>query len=282
MNPSWLITGGSGFLGNALVSELLKRELSERICIYSRCEHRQAEMREKFNNDGRLRWFIGDVRDKERLRWAMSGVEYVVAAAALKRIETGAYAPSEMVATNVIGAMNVIDAAAYCGVKRVVGISSDKAWNPISPYGQTKALAESLMLTGSVEREGPSYGICRYGNVFGSTGSIVPKWRSLIANGATELPVTNPSCTRFFMKIEEAADLVIKTMFSDDRLSIPELPAFTIGDLAEAFGLPMKITGLPKWEKLHEGMADGITSDIARRMSVDELREALNESLPNS
>ena len=275
---SILITGGSGFLGHGLVGQLLKGD-DERICIYSRGEHSQAVMREKFPDpDGRLRWMIGDVRDESRLRWAMNGIDVVIAAAALKRIEVGVYAPSEMVLTNVFGAMSTINAAAYCGVKKVIGISSDKAYNARSPYGQSKAMSEALYLSAGTERPGPIYSAVRYGNIWGSTGSIGPKWQRLMAEGATHVPVTAPSCTRFFMKIEEAVKLILDTekTMTGGELVIPEsLPAYQLRDLADAFGAKMTITGLPKWEKEHEGLRDGLTSDHARRMTVDELRAIL-------
>lgn len=272
-----LITGGSGFLGRALTKELLK--IVDRICIYSRGEYNQYKARiELADPQNKIRWMIGDVRDLARLRWAMQGIDVVIHAAALKRIEVGAYAPSEMVLTNVIGTMNVIDAAAYCGVKKVVGISSDKAWQPVSPYGQSKALAEALLCSASIERVGPKYSVVRYGNVWGSTGSVVTVWRRLIAQGAKRIPVTDPECTRFYMRIEQAVELVLDTVEHMTELVIPTwLPAYRLGDLAEAFGVDMEITGLPEHEKLHEGMNDGLTSDKARRMTVDELREALNE-----
>jgi UDP-N-acetylglucosamine 4,6-dehydratase len=226
---------------------------------------------------------IGDVRDLERLKWAMREVNVVIHAAALKRIEVGAYAPSEMVRTNVMGTMNVIEAAAYCNVGKVVGISSDKAWQPVSPYGQSKALAEKLLLAASVERRGPKYSVVRYGNVAGSTGSIIPRWRALIASGASSVPVTAPSCTRFFMTVDEAVALIEKAIegmtgmyTKGGALLIPEnLRAFQLVDLATAMGVSMNILGLPRWEKQHEGLKDGVTSDVVRKMTIRELREAL-------
>ena len=278
---SWLITGGSGFLGRALATRLLGKGVG-RVLIYSRGEFAQAEARALVHDPGeRCRWLIGDVRDLARLRWAMKDVDVVVHAAALKRIEVGAYAPTEMVKTNVDGAENVIDAAAYNRVKCVVAVSTDKAWQPISPYGQTKALAESLFLAADIERRGPRYAVVRYGNVWCSTGSIVPKWRALVAQGRRNVPVTDPDCTRFFMYGTQAVDLIMDTVKSGQRneLAIPRgLPAYRVGDLATAMDVEMDVQGLPAHEKKHEGLNHLWTSDLAKRMSVDQLRRLLNES----
>ena len=272
---SVLITGGTGSFGRALTQRLLKDSSVERIAILSRGEHAQAEMAEQLN-DKRLRFFIGDVRDRDRLRRAFDGIEVVVHAAALKRIEVGYYCPSEMVKTNIDGAVNVIEAATDAGVKKVVALSTDKAWQPISPYGQSKALAETLFR--NAYQDGPHFAVTRYGNVWGSKGSVVPRWREILKTSDT-VPVTDPDVTRFFMRMSEAVDLVIDTIHTmrGGELNIPTLPAYRLGDLAEAMGAKMNIIGLPEYEKRHEGMCDGNTSDKARRMSVDELRGILNE-----
>lgn len=266
-----LITGGSGSFGQAFVKRLLKDGKHERICIYSRDEYKQSIMREQFR-DGRLRFFIGDVRDKDRLRRAMEGVKTVVHAAALKRIETGFYNPGEMVKTNIIGSMNVIEAAHDAKVDRVVFLSTDKAYQPISAYGQSKALAESLFSAANNAggEHGPKFLVTRYGNVAGSKGSVIPKWRE-----SNKGYITDPECTRFWMTMDEAIDLVLDTIKTGKELNIPILPAYRLGDLAEAMGVSAYTTGLGEYEKLHEGMADGNTSDKARRMSVNELREML-------
>jgi len=267
-----LITGGCGSFGKAFVRRLLDEGNHDRICIYSRDEYKQAQMREEFNDD-RLRFFIGCVRDRDRLRRAMEGVSVVVHAAALKRIETGFYNPSEMVLTNVVGSMNVIEAAHDAQVKKVVFLSTDKAYQPISAYGQSKALAESLFLAANHARgkSGPLFAVTRYGNVAGSTGSVIPKWRGL----GLVVPVSDPDCTRFWMYMSEAVDLVLDTIHSMKELNIPILPAYRVGDLAEAMGKVMGIQGLSEYEKKHEGMEDGNTSDIARRMTIQDLQEAL-------
>ena len=290
-----LITGGTGSFGQAFVKRILDNTdrfdkaiadgaaeslsyrhpalRNDRICIYSRDEYKQALMREKLGNDDRLRFFIGDVRDKERLTRAMRGVSTVIHAAALKRIEVGAYNPCEMVKTNVLGTMNVIEASQDArSVRKVVYLSSDKAWQPVSPYGHSKALGEALMLAANAQvgPSDPSYACTRYGNVAGSTGSVIPRWR-----GKKKVKITDPECTRFWMFMDEAVDLVLQTITSGVGLAIPTLPAFRLGDLAEAMDLETEIIGLPAHEKLHEGMCDGNTSDVARRMTVDEIREAL-------
>ncbi len=267
---SILITGGTGSFGRAFIARLLANAGSERICCFSRGEHAQADMRAEFNDD-RLRWFIGDVRDRDRLRRAFEGVDIVVHAAALKRIEVGAYNPIEMVKTNVIGTMNVIEAAMDAGVDEVVALSSDKAYQPISPYGQTKALMEGLMLAANNASPHTRFAVTRYGNVAGSAGSVIPLWR-----GCKYVHVTDPDCTRFWMTMDEAVDLVLETIDTmPGEIVIPSLPAFRLGDLMEIMGCEGTITGLPKWEKMHEGLRDGLTSDSVRRMTVAELRKAL-------
>lgn len=276
---SVLITGGSGSFGRAMAKHILKMEDGpERIAIYSRGEHAQAEMAselEALDTDKRLRFFIGDVRDKDRLKRAFHEIEVVIHAAALKRIEVGAYNPTELVKTNIGGAINVIEAAHDAGVEKVVALSTDKAWQPISPYGQSKALAESLFL--NAYRGGPIFAVTRYGNVWKSRGSVVPKWQSLLDQGCRSVPVSDPDCTRFFMEMSEAIDFVLETIreMEGGELRIPTLPAYRLADLATAMGANMDVTGLPSWEKRHEGMCDGNTSDVAPRMTIRELQESL-------
>ena len=275
---SVLITGGTGFFANEFVSHLLKHDICPRVCIFSRDEHKQAVMRQKFNNDPRLRFFIGDVRDVKRLRTAMAGVDLVIHAAALKRIEVGRYNPTEMVNTNVIGAMNVIEASTNAKVSRVVFLSTDKAYQPISAYGQSKALAETMFIAANevFGEHGPKFSVTRYGNIANSTGSVIPLWREALKTSDT-VQVTDPDCTRFYMTAVQAVDLVLTTIrdMQGGELVIPTLPAYRLGDLAEAMGAKMEITGLPDWEKKHESMNDGNSSDKARRMTVEELRCAL-------
>ncbi len=296
---SVLITGGSGAFGTACVRRLLSGGGVPRIVVFSRSEHRQAEMARELaplDQDERLRFFIGDVRDRDRLRRAMEGIQMVIHAAALKRIEVGWYNPLEVKKTNIDGAANLIEAAHDAGVSKVVALSSDKAFEPISPYGTSKAFAESLFLAANNMRGayGPRFALVRYGNVWGSTGSVVPTWRKIIAkqlakragiassdvNAFPTVPVTDPECTRFYMTMDEAVDLVLDTAetMKGGEVKIPHLPAYRLGDLAEAMGAQMEIRGLPAFEKLHESMGPGNSSDKARRMMIAELKAALAES----
>ena len=276
---SILITGGTGTFGQAFVDGLLDLGEYERICIFSRGEHSQAQMRAEFDNDERLRWFIGGVRDAARLRRAIDGCEVVVHAAALKRIEVGEYCPDELVKTNIGGALNVIDAAMSAGVRKVVALSTDKACAPVNAYGASKLLSEKLFLSANNMRasNGPIYAVTRYGNIAGSNGSVIPRWRDILRSGASEVPVTDPEATRFWMHIGEAVNLVLDTIrdMRGGELAIPTLPAYRLADLAEAMGARMKVIGMGEHEKRHESMRDGETSEHARRMSVLEIREAL-------
>ncbi len=280
---SVLVTGGTGSFGQAFCKRLLRKRGKNahysRIIVFSRGELKQFQMSQELKDPNkRMRYFIGCVRDRDRLRRAMQDVDVVVHAAALKRIETGNYNPVEMVKTNVGGAINVIEAAQDAGVKKVVALSTDKAWQPVSPYGTSKAMAESLFLAANntAGEKGPRFAVCRYGNIWKSNGSVVPVWQEILKKFST-VPVTDPGCTRFFMTMDEAVDLVLNTIrtMKGGEISIPELPAYLLRDLADAMGAKVDIKGLPSWEKKHEGMAAGITSDDARRMSLTELRDAL-------
>lgn len=233
-----------------------------------------------FRKDTRLRFFIGDVRDYRRLCWAMDDCEVVIHAAALKRIETCHYNPDEAKATNIDGAQNVIFAARQTKVAKVVALSTDKAVEPISTYGDTKKVAESLFRDAEYTRgrSGPHFARVRYGNIWRSAGSVVPKWEQMLAGEAlTAVPISDPDCTRFFMRMDEAVDLVLQTIetMKGGELNIPTLPAYRLGDLAEAMQANTFVTGLPEWEKKHEMMDVHQSSDRARRMTIKELRAAL-------
>jgi UDP-N-acetylglucosamine 4,6-dehydratase len=273
-----LITG-SGSFAKAFVRQLLQGREYNRICIYSRGEQNQMEMREMFNNDPRLRFFLGDIRDRERLKVAMRGISTVVHSAAIKDIASCYYNSTEAVRTNVEGTSNVIEVAATSGVLKMVTLSSDKAANPCSIYGTSKLLAEQLTLSAN-HTHGPlgtRFTAVRYGNISGSARSVIPKWRKALAEGR-EICITDPEVTRFHMFQEEAVQLVLDSIAygSTEAPSIPDLPAYKLSDLAEAMGIKeYKIIGLPDYEKRHETM-DGITdSSQARRLSVDELKEIL-------
>ncbi len=275
---SILITGGTGYFGRHFVKEILENNPSyTRICVYSRCEHKQAMMRAGLNDPlNRVRFFIGDIRDLERLKRAMFGVEYVVHAAALKRIETGEYAADELVKTNVIGAMNVIDAAYHGSARKVVCLSTDKSIRPCSPYGYTKALADSLFQSANVMfNPGPVYTSVVYGNIFGSTGSVVPMFRKLAEQGP--VPLTDESCTRFTLTVKKAIDIVLGCLsnLSARKIVVRGLPAYRLKDLVDAMGYEYKLTGLPGHEKMHETMGLGETSDKAPRLIVQDLKEML-------
>lgn len=279
---SYLITGGTGSFGNAYVRHLLQKMGTTRIVIYSRDEVKQAEMREAIEDrHEQLRFFVGDVRDRDRLRRAFRGVDVVIHAAALKRIEVGNYNPDEMVKTNIIGAMNVIEAAQDVGVKKVVALSTDKAFQPVSPYGQSKALAESLFLNANNARgaSGPKFAVTRYGNVAFSRGSVIPKWKEVIESDKT-VQVTDPACTRFWMLMSEACELVDTAVENmPQRVLIPNLKAFTLRDLLAAMGAGSnwKKTGLPDWEKMHECLSDLHCSGTTEKMTIQELRKAIVE-----
>jgi UDP-N-acetylglucosamine 4,6-dehydratase/5-epimerase len=273
---SVLVTGGTGFFGQAFVRAALDRG-AERVCVFSRGEYPQALMRQAFD-DKRLRFFVGDVRDSMRLLRAMDGVEVVVHAAALKRVEVGEYDAPEMVKTNVLGSMNVIEAATSAGVGKVVALSTDKACEPVNCYGATKLAAEKLFLAANNSRgaDGPIFSVTRYGNVAGSTGSVIPTWLRELEH-ARPVRLTHPDATRFWMTLDEAVALVMNTVetMKGGELVIPDLPAYRLGDLAQAMGVHANVTGLQPGEKLHESMRPGQTSEHARRMSVDEIKEGL-------
>lgn len=278
-----LITGATGYLGRGLVRQLFE-DGAEQICIFSRDEVKQAWMREQIQDpEHRLHWFVGDIRDRQRLVRAMQGVELVIHAAALKRVEVGEYNPGEMVKTNVVGAMNVIEAATDAGVQKVIAVSSDKACSPRNTYGASKLMMEKLMLAANNASgaNGPRFSVVRYGNVAGSTESVIPIWRRCLAEGKQAV-LTNASATRFWMTLQQAVGLVLRSAetMEGGELNIPELPAYSLADLATAMGLPRpyRLVGMGPGEKLHERMLeDGPDSSEVRRMTVDEIREGLTK-----
>jgi UDP-N-acetylglucosamine 4,6-dehydratase len=271
-----LITGGTGFFGRAFTEELLKTN-AERICIYSRNEYNQYLMRKQFKDDERMRFLIGDIRDKDRLSMALRGIDTVVHAAALKRTEVCQYNIFEAVNTNVVGTENLIKACIEQKVGKAVFLSSDKACNPTTTYGFTKALGEDLFLKANLYSNTSRFSVTRYGNVANSTGSVIPIWQNLLKT-QDFVPVTDPDCTRFWMSAQQAVYLVLATIniMKGGELAIPELQAFSVRDLATAIGAKeMKIIGLAQDEKRHEQMKGGETSDTVRRMSVEELKTQL-------
>ncbi|HSU75014.1 MAG TPA: UDP-N-acetylglucosamine 4,6-dehydratase (inverting) [Terrabacter sp.] len=256
---SILVTGGTGSFGKAFIREVLDNHNPKRVMIYSRDELKQWEVRQLFNDDPRLRWFIGDVRDLPRLRRAMHGTDYVVHAAALKQVDTGEYNPHEFVKTNVLGSQNVIEASIDADVKKVVALSTDKASSPINLYGATKLTADKLFILGNhyAAQYPTRFAVVRYGNVTGSRGSIIPKFRALHAAGES-LPITDLRCTRFLITLPQAVQMVLDTfsLMQGGELVVPHIPSHLVTDLAQAIapGAKMHDIGLRPGEKLHEEM----------------------------
>ncbi|KKL71981.1 hypothetical protein LCGC14_2089470, partial [marine sediment metagenome] len=256
-----LITGGTGSFGRAFVRDALENNRADRIVVYSRDEWKQAEMAEEFPSfGGKMRYFLGDVRDRDRLKRAMADIDFVVHAAALKRVDAVAYNPSEVVKTNVIGTMNVIDAALDEGVRKVILISSDKAVNPTNIYGASKFMAEqySIHANSYHGKRDCVISVVRWGNVMGSRGSVVNTFRERAAKGRS-LQITNTECTRFFITLPQAVSFtwnVHESMFGGE-VCIPRLKAFRIIDLAQVFDdhRGMETVGLrPGGEKIHESL----------------------------
>lgn len=251
-----LITGGTGSWGQAMTRRLLNDNLAERIAIFSRGEHLQEDMARKFNNDDRLRFMIGDVRDEQRLTTAMYGCDTVFHAAALKVVPTAEYNPYEAIRTNIGGAERVCRASLSAGVKRVIALSTDKAVSPVNLYGATKLAAEKIFVAANNISAGRCiYSVARYGNVVGSRGSVVPLFQQ-IANAGGDIPITDPRMTRFWMTLDQAVDFVLTSldMMKGREIFIPKLPSVKITDLAEAIapGAKHKIVGIRPGEKLHE------------------------------
>ncbi|XVX19329.1 UDP-N-acetylglucosamine 4,6-dehydratase (inverting) [Actinomycetota bacterium] len=264
---SILVTGGTGSFGKAFISEILANHNPKRVVIFSRDELKQYEVRQMFNDDPRLRWFIGDIRDLHRLNRAMHGVDYVVHAAALKQVDTAEYNPWEFVKTNVMGSQNVIEASIDAGVEKVVALSTDKASSPINLYGATKLTADKLFITGNHYAAAYPTRFCvvRYGNVMGSRGSVIPFFRRLAEEGQS-LPITDLRMTRFFITLPQAVKFVTDSfeMMQGGELYVPRIPSMKITDLAQtvAPGAKMHEIGLRPGEKLHEEM---ISAEEGRR-----------------
>ncbi len=264
---SILITGGTGSFGKQFVKTILSRYTPQKVIVYSRDELKQYEMAQEFNSPV-MRYFIGDVRDRDRLRMAMRGVDYVVHAAALKHIPVAEYNPMECIKTNINGGNNVIDMAIEQGVEKVIALSTDKAVNPINLYGATKLAADKLFVAANniVGRLNTRFAVVRYGNVVGSRGSVVPFFQKLVREKAAEIPITDPRMTRFWLKLQGGVDLVLKgfeRMYGGE-IFVPKIPSMKITDLAEAIapGIPTRIIGIRPGEKLHEVMCPGESSHL--------------------
>jgi len=262
-----LLTGGTGSFGNKYTKTLLDRYNPKKIIIYSRDELKQFEMQQIFNQKC-MRYFIGDVRDEERLNQAMNGVDYVIHAAALKQVPVAEYNPMECIKTNIYGAENVIKAAIKNGVKKVTALSTDKAANPINLYGATKLASDKLFVAANnmVGGHPTCFSVVRYGNVIGSRGSVVPFFKQLIANGTDHLPITHEEMTRFWITLQAGVDFVLKNferMFGGE-IFVPKIPSARITDLATSLApdLAQKIIGIRPGEKLHEIMCPADDSHL--------------------
>jgi len=254
-----LITGGTGSFGKKYTEILLKNYKPNKIIIYSRDELKQYEMAQQFDHPC-MRFFIGDVRDADRLKNAMYGVNYVIHAAALKHVPIAEYNPMECIKTNINGAANVIDAALECGVEKVIALSTDKAANPINLYGATKLASDKLFVAANNIRGArrTEFAVVRYGNVVGSRGSVVPLFKKLIAEGIKELPITEAEMTRFWITLEQGVNFVLKNFqrMKGGEIFIPKIASMKMVDLAKSMAphLGVKIIGIRPGEKMHEIM----------------------------
>ncbi len=266
-NKTILITGGTGSFGKKFVKMVLSRYSPTKIIIFSRDELKQYEMAQEFD-DKAMRFFIGDVRDRDRLMRAMNGVDFVVHAAALKHVPIAEYNPMECIKTNIDGASNVIDAAIENGVKKIIALSTDKAANPINLYGATKLASDKLFVAANnlVGSKDIRFSVVRYGNVVGSRGSVVPFFQKLIEGGATELPITDERMSRFFITLEQGVEFVLKNFerMMGGEIFVPKIPSMKIVDMARALApqLPHKIVGIRAGEKLHEIMCPSDDSHL--------------------
>jgi len=265
-----LITGGTGSFGKKFLEMIFAKYNPKKVIIYSRDEFKQSVMQTEYKNKvdmSKVRFFIGDVRDKDRLYRAFDGVDYVIHAAAMKQVPTCEYNPMEAIKTNIHGAQNVIDAALDCGVKKVVALSTDKAVNPINLYGGTKLVSDKLFIAANAYsgEKGTVFSVVRYGNVAGSRGSVVPIWQKIIDEGGKTLGVTDMRMTRFWITLEQGVELVFKALEESrgGETYISKIPSFHIGDLAKAMLDDCEIDefGIREGEKLHEVM---VTKDDSR------------------
>jgi UDP-N-acetylglucosamine 4,6-dehydratase len=264
---SILVTGGTGSFGKAFIEYALKNFDPKRIVIFSRDELKQYEARQRFNDDPRLRWFIGDIRDQHRLKRAMHNIDYVVHAAALKQVDTAEYNPFEYVQTNIIGSQNVVEAAIDTGVKKIVALSTDKASSPLNLYGATKLAADKLFQSANHYAAGyeTRFSVVRYGNVMGSRGSVIPFFKKLAAEGKP-FPITDARMTRFWITLPQAVQFVVDSFdqMVGGELYVPRIPSMKLTDLVEAIapGAETYEMGIRPGEKLHEEM---ISEDDSRR-----------------
>ena len=266
-SKSILITGGTGSFGKKYTKTLLERFKPKRLVIYSRDELKQFEMQQEYNAPC-MRYFIGDVRDSDRLLQAMNGIDYVIHAAALKQVPAAEYNPMECIKTNIYGAENVIRSAIACNVEKVIALSTDKAANPINLYGASKLASDKLFVAANnmVGSSRTRFAVVRYGNVVGSRGSVVPFFKKLIAEGAAKLPITHTDMTRFWITLQQGVDFVLKDFerMYGGEIFVPKIPSIRITDLAEAYapGMPIDVIGIRPGEKLHEIMCPADDSHL--------------------
>jgi UDP-N-acetylglucosamine 4,6-dehydratase len=283
-----LVTGGTGSFGRSFVNHLLAHNPPRRLVVFSRDEQKQEAMDREIQTNfpqhhGKMRFFIGDVRDTSRLEMAMRDIDFVVHAAALKIVPTAEYNPFECILTNVHGAENIVTASLRSGVKRVVTLSTDKAANPINLYGASKLASDKIMVAANnlSGRSGPRFSVVRYGNVIGSRGSVLPLFESLLRRGVKALPITDPRMTRFWITLEQGVGMVLSSleMMKGGEIFVPKIPSMRIVDLARAMApdLPQDIVGIRPGEKLHEVM---ITEDDARLTLELEDRFVICPTLP--
>lgn len=272
-NQSILITGGTGSFGKQYIKTILNRYNPRRIVVYSRDELKQFDMHQEFNQPC-MRYFIGDVRDQERLSMAMRGIGYVIHAAALKQVPAAEYNPTECIRTNIQGAENVIQAALANDVGKVIALSTDKAANPINLYGATKLCSDKLFVAGNNLAGGKKtrFSVVRYGNVVGSRGSVVPFFQKLLQNGSDHLPITHKDMTRFWITLQQGVDFVLKNFerMQGGEIFVPKIPSVRIVDLASAMApdLPQRFVGIRPGEKLHEVMCPGDDSHLTLEFPV--------------
>ena len=266
-DKSVLVTGGTGSFGRRYVRTLLERYEPKRLVVYSRDELKQFEMEQQYNDDC-MRYFIGDVRDRDRLIQAMVGVDYVIHAAALKQVPAAEYNPQECIKTNIHGAENVIHAALANEVEKVIALSTDKAANPINLYGATKLVSDKLFVAANNLAGGhrTRFSAVRYGNVVGSRGSVVPFFKKRIAEGAGRLPITDSRMTRFWITLQQGVDFVLKNFerMYGGEIFVPKIPSVRVADLATALApdLPQETIGIRPGEKLHEVMCPSDDSHL--------------------
>lgn len=282
-----LVTGGTGSFGKHFIKTVIANYKPKRLIIFSRDELKQFEMQQEFPHAQYpfIRYFIGDVRDKDRLEMALNGVDFVVHAAALKQVTTAEYNPFECIRTNVFGAENVVSACLRAGVKRVVALSTDKAANPINLYGASKLASDKIFVAANnlAGAEGTRFSVVRYGNVFGSRGSVVPFFKNLIANGADSLPITDERMTRFWITLTQGVNFVLSSMelMKGGEIYVPKIPSTTIPQLAHLVSPSHKthVVGIRPGEKLHETM---IPADDAHCTVELEDRYVILQSFANA